>query len=241
MAWTGKIIGGVLGSIAGPLGTVIGVGIGHQFDKGADRVRSTAQTIQVAFFGCLAKMARADGTISPAEIEAVETIMSRFGYSGPMRAAAIEIFRKAKDDPHTAADYLAQLSTVVQFNPQIAMTFIAALHAVASADGVIHPNEREILLQAERAFRLRPGTIDAMLGGVRGGTANALENAYKVLEVAPDATDADIKKIYRQKCVEFHPDKLASKGLPDEFMTYAHDQLAKVNEAYDTVKKARGL
>jgi DnaJ like chaperone protein len=241
MAWTGKLIGGVLGSLLGPIGTVVGVGIGHQFDKGADRIKQTAQTFQVAFFGCLAKMARADGAISKAEIDAVEQIMARFGYAGVVREQAIEIFRRAKDDPHTAADYINQLAGVIQFNPQIAMTFIAALHAVAAADGIIHPNEREILLQAERAFRLRPGTIDAMLGGTRGNAPNALENAYKVIDVSPDATDTEIKKAYRQKCVEFHPDKLASKGLPDEFMTYAHEQLTKVNEAYDTIKKARNL
>lgn len=241
MAWTGKIIGGVLGSLLGPIGAGVGVVLGHQFDKGADRVRSTGQTIQVAFFGCLAKMARADGTISQEEIVVVEQIMARFGYKGAIRDQAIEIFRRAKDDEHTAADYINQLASVIQFNHQIAMTFIAALHAVAAADGEIHPNEREILLDAERAFRLRPGTIDAMLGGFRGNSANALENAYKVLELSPDTADAEVKKIYRQKCVEFHPDKLASKGLPDEFMTYANDQLAKVNEAYDIIKKARGM
>ena len=243
MAWTGKLIGGVLGSLVGGpiLGTAIGAAIGHQFDKGASRVKQTAQTFQVAFFGCLAKMARADGAVSQAEINTVEQIMARFGYTGPMRDAAINIFRKAKDDPHTAADYINQLAGVVQFNHQIAMTFIAALHAVASADGVIHPNEREILLQAERAFRLPPGTIDAMLGGLRGNKPNALANAYKVLEVSAEASDAEIKKVYRQKCVEYHPDKLASKGLPEEFMTYAHDQLAKVNEAYDLIKKERGM
>ena len=241
MAWTGKLVGGVLGSLLGPLGTVVGVGIGHQFDKGATRLKQTAQTFQVAFFGCLAKMAKADGTISKAEIEAVEQIMARFNYTGVVRDQAIEIFRRAKDDPHTAADYINQLAGVIQFNPQIAMTFIAALHAVAAADGVIHPNEREILLQAERAFRLRPGTIDAMLNGVRGNAPNALENAYKVMEVEPAATDAEIKTVYRRKCVEFHPDKLASKGLPEEFMTYAHDQLTKVNEAYDVIKKDRGI
>lgn len=241
MAWTGKLVGGVLGSLLGPIGAVVGVGIGHQFDKGANRLKQTAQTFQVAFFGCLAKMARADGTISQVEIDAVEQIMARFNYTGAVRDQAIEIFRRAKDDPHTAADYINQLAGVIQFNPQIAMTFIAALHAVAAADGVIHPNEREILLQAESAFRLRPGTIDAMLNGVRGNSPDALPNAYKVLEVESTATDAEIKKVYRQKCVEFHPDKLASKGLPDEFMTYAHDQLTKINEAYDVIKKAREL
>ncbi|MDF7823189.1 co-chaperone DjlA [Pontiellaceae bacterium B12227] len=242
MAWTGKLVGGVLGSLFGPIGTVVGVGLGHQLDKGATKVKQAAQTFQVAFFGCLAKMARADGTISKEEIEAVEQIMARFNYTGAVREQAIDIFRRAKDDPHTAADYINQLAGVIQFNPQIAMTFIAALHAVAAADGQIHPNEREILLQAERAFRLRPGTIDAMLnGGMRGNAPNALENAYKVLEVEPSAADAEIKKIYRKKCTEFHPDKLASKGLPDEFMTYAHDQLTKINEAYDIIKKERGF
>ena len=236
MAWTGKIIGGVLGSLLGPFGTVIGVGIGHQFDKGANQLRTTAQTIQVAFFGCLSKMARADGQITQDEIDAVEQIMARFGYTGPMRESAIGIFRTAKDDPHTAADYLNQLAGVVQFNPQIAMTFLAALHAVAQADGSIHPNEREILLQAERIFRLQPGTIDALLGG---RPSSSLADAYKVLECTSDMSDAEIKSVYRQKCIDFHPDKLASKGLPDEFMEYANGQLAKVNEAYDTIKKAR--
>jgi DnaJ like chaperone protein len=240
MAWTGKFIGGVLGSLLGPVGTVIGVGIGHQFDKNADRVRTAGQTIQVAFFGCLAKMAKADGEITKAEIVAVEQIIAQLGYTAQMREVAINIFRKAKDDPHSAADYLSQLSGVIQFNPQIAMTFLAALHSVAQADGLIHPGEREILLQAERAFRLRPGTVDAMLGGVRGNTVSSIDNAYKVLEVSPDMSDAEIKKIYRQKCIEFHPDKLASKGLPDEFMKYANEQLSKINEAYDTLKKARG-
>jgi len=236
MAWTGKIIGGVLGSFLGPWGTAIGVGIGHQFDKGATRVQEAGMVMQVAFFGCLAKIAKADGKITKEEIAAVEQIIARLGYSQSMRAAAIEIFRKAKDDSHTAADYLNQLAAVIRFNPQIAMTFIAALHAVAQADGTIHPNEREILLQAERAFRLPPGTVNAMLGGGRAGT---LDNAYKVLGVAPEMSDEEIKKLYRQKCVEFHPDKLASKGLPSEFMEYANEQLAKINEAYDTIKKAR--
>lgn len=240
MAWTGKIIGGVLGSLISPVfGTAIGAAIGHQFDKGSDRAKTAAVAIQTAFFGCLAKMARADGQITKNEINAVEQIMARLGYTGERRKAAIDIFRKAKDDPHTAADYLNQLASIVQFNPQIAMTFLGALHAVAQADGFIHPNEREILLKAERAFRLRPGTVDAMLGGAPRTRASAVDSAYKVLDCTPDMSDDEIKKVWRQKCLEYHPDKLASKGLPDEFMQYAHDQLAKVNEAYDTIKKAR--
>jgi len=236
MAWTGKIIGGVLGSFLGPWGVAIGVGVGHQFDKGANRVQTAGMVMQVAFFGCLAKMAKADGKITADEIRAVEQVIHQLGYSPQLRDAAIDIFRKAKDDSHTAADYLNQLASVVHFNYQIAMTFLAALHAVAQADGSIHPNEREILLQAERAFRLRAGTVDALLGT---STGSAVDDAYKVLEVSADMSDTEIKKVYREKCIQLHPDKLASKGLPEEFMKFANEQLSKVNAAYDTLKEAR--
>ena len=236
MAWTGKIIGGVLGSFIGPWGTAIGIGIGHQFDKGASRIQETGMMIQVAFFGCMAKMAQADGKISREEISTVEQIIARLNYSPAMREAAIQIFRQAKDDSHTAAEYVNQLAAAIQYNQQIGMTFIGALHAIAQSDGLIHPNEREILQQAETAFRLRPGTVDAMLGG---GRSSNLEDAYNALECTADMTDAEIKKAYREKCVLFHPDKLASKGLPDEFMQYANEQLVKVNEAYDVIEKSR--
>ena len=58
MAWKGKLIGGVLGSFLGPWGAALGVGLGHQFDKGVSRVQSAGMVIQVAFIGCLAKMAQ---------------------------------------------------------------------------------------------------------------------------------------------------------------------------------------
>ena len=51
--------------------------------------------------------------------------------------------------------------------------------------------------------------------------------------------DSEIKKVDREKCIQFHPDKLVSKGLPDEFMKFANEQVAKINEAYETVKNAR--
>ena len=235
MAWTGKIVGGVLGSFLGPWGAAIGVGLGHQVDKGASRVQRAAMLIQVAFFGCLAKMAKADGVVTKEEVDAVEQIIARLGYTPRMREAAIGIFRKAKDDDHSAADYVDQLARAIQYNHQIGMTFIAALHAVAQADGVIHPNEQEILKQMEHAFRLKPGAADVLLGG----RSNNLGDAYKTLECTPEMSDSEIKTVYREKCVQFHPDKLASKGLPDEFMKFANDQLAKTNEAYETIQNAR--
>jgi DnaJ like chaperone protein len=77
--------------------------------------------------------------------------------------------------------------------------------------------------------------VDALLGG----RSNNLSDAYKALECTPEMSDSEIKKVYREKCLQFHPDKLASKGLPDEFMKFANEQVAKINEAYETIKDAR--
>ena len=237
MAWTGKIIGGVLGSFIGPWGAAIGMGIGHQFDAGASKVQEASMMMQVAFFGCMAKLAQADGTVSREEIAAVEQIMTKMGYTPVMREAAIKIFREAKDDAHTAQEYVAQLAATIRFNQQLGMTFLGALHAIAHADGIVCVHECEILLQAETAFRLPSGTVEALLGGGRRG--NDVGAAYKVLECRPEQSDAEIKKVYREKCIAFHPDKLASKGLPDEFMKYANEQLTSINMAYDTIQKSR--
>ena len=51
---------------------------------------------------------------------------------------------------------------------------------------------------------------------------------------------AEIKKAYRKKCLEFHPDKLASKGLPEEFMKFSNEQMIKIQDAYNKIMSSRG-
>ena len=62
-----------------------------------------------------------------------------------------------------------------------------------------------------------------------------MKNYYKIMGVAPNATDAEIKRVYRQKAKELHPD--LNRDNPN-----AATQLADVNEAYeilsDTAKRA---
>lgn len=62
---------------------------------------------------------------------------------------------------------------------------------------------------------------------------------YKILEVSPDATDEEVKKAYRLAAKKHHPDKVSHLG--EDVRKAAEEKFAQVNEAYERIKKARGM
>ena len=58
---------------------------------------------------------------------------------------------------------------------------------------------------------------------------------YKILGVAPDATDEQIKAAYRDLARKYHPDNYANNPLAD----LAQEKMKQINEAYDTITKQR--
>ena len=66
-----------------------------------------------------------------------------------------------------------------------------------------------------------------------------MADAYAVLGVKPDSTDAEIKKSYRRLISQHHPDKLVAKGLPEEMMTLAKEKTQQIRKAYETIMDAR--
>jgi DnaJ-domain-containing protein 1 len=57
-----------------------------------------------------------------------------------------------------------------------------------------------------------------------------LDRAYRLLEVTPASTRAQIKAAYRRKVSHWHPDRLAHRG--EEIRQLATRQMAAINEAY---------
>ena len=57
------------------------------------------------------------------------------------------------------------------------------------------------------------------------------------------ASDSDdvIKAKYKKLIKEYHPDVIASKGLPEEFMKFATEKFDQIQKAYETIKKVRNL
>lgn len=85
------------------------------------------------------------------------------------------------------------------------------------------------------------GPLGAVAGVVFGHAFGKSEKYYAILGCSKDDPDDRIKKQYRTLAFEYHPDKIASKGLPEEFIQLANDKFREIQEAYDAVKKERGL
>ena len=68
-----------------------------------------------------------------------------------------------------------------------------------------------------------------------------LDIITKLLCVEPTVSDKDVKRAYRKMMSQHHPDKLVSRGLPEEMMKVATDKTHQIKQAYEMIKKARGL
>ncbi len=69
----------------------------------------------------------------------------------------------------------------------------------------------------------------------------SLHEAYALLGIKPDATDAEVKKAYRKLMSQHHPDKLVSKGLPEEMMVLAKEKTQQIRKAYETIRNQRKI
>ena len=70
---------------------------------------------------------------------------------------------------------------------------------------------------------------------------NALAAAYQLLGVEHSASHADVKRAYRKLMSAHHPDKLVSKGLPEDMMKLATEKTQAIQAAYDLISKSRGI
>ncbi|MFQ5589457.1 MAG: co-chaperone DjlA [Nitrospiria bacterium] len=258
MAWWGAGIGGTIGLLfGGPIGAIIGAGIGSSLTKDSAQGEhlGSGQKRQIGFlvaaFSMLGKIAKADGIVSDDEIAFVDSFIKRQLELDPKsRQVAIEIFNRAKHDNTSIYKYAQQFTEIFVLDDAMRETIYRVLFMTALADGQLHPAEQEILeqlplyLQLEGdAYARMSAELGGHSGGGSGGTAQGfsenLDTYYKILGVEKSATDVEVKSAFRKKAQEYHPDKLASKGLPEGFTRFAKEQMQQFTEAHDKIMQSR--
>jgi len=252
MNWWGKLIGTGVGMLGGPIGLIAGAALGHLYDEDdpTPQDERKARILYLAyFFSCAAKVAKADGGISANEIEVTESLIQRMGLDEKTAEFAKNVFRKAKTSRRSVDEDLKEAGRLIGYDPIVGQSFLGGLFEIIRSNGnKLNELQVRFLLYGEERLKLKPGTVRLW---IRGGYAPprqdpsvdslSLEGAYNALGLKQECSERELKKAYRAKAGDFHPDKLKSKNLPQEFLNFANDQLTKINQAYEVISKARGI
>ncbi len=242
MSVWGKILGGAAGfALGGPLGAMIGAVAGHAVDKmrapyqeggESDATKKVAFTIAVVVLG--AKMAKADGQVTPDEVSAFKEV---FRVSPEEMKNVGRLFNQARSDASGFEPYARQIGRMFKNNPAVLAELLDGLFHIARADGEVTDDELTFLEQIAHIFGMEGAEWDRIRASNLGPDKS---DPYVILGVTRDDSHDDIKSAYRKLVRENHPDRLVAQGMPQEFVDLANERLATINTAYDKVRPRRG-
>lgn len=245
--------------MGGPFGAVVGAALGHARDQGtlprislgdslkgnspfhparlASALGGRDQLFAVAVVVLSARLAKCDGPVVRAEIDAFK----RHFRTPPEGARAIgRLFDQARDSNEDFEPYAMQLGESFADNRGVLEDVLAALFGIARADKPLTVAEHEMLRRVHRAFGLDNLAWDQARGAAARPNAGQ-DDAYAVLGMPPDATDEALRQAWLKLMRENHPDSLASRGVPAEFIVRAGEKVAQINAAWDRIKRERRL
>jgi len=234
MSIWGKIAGAGVGlAVGGPLGALVGAVAGHLV---IDRAVADDEVVfTVALIALSAKMARADGQVTEAEIRAFEEVLK---VPDAERANVNRVYRIAQQDVAGFQSYAEQVARIYRDRPATLEDVLDALFHIAKADKYIHPAELEYLRTVADIF----GFSEVEFARIRASHLGPERtDPYLVLGITPDISSDDLKKAYRRLVRENHPDTLIARGVPKELVSIANEKLATINVAYEKILRQRGL
>ena len=232
MSIWGKIAGVAAGyAIGGVPGAVFGALAGHFV---LDRINDRQVIFTIALISLAAKMTRADGIVSPIEVQAVQSVLR---VPETEHANMVRVFRLAQEDVAGFDTYARQIRDIYADSPQVLEDVLDVLFYIAYADGNLHPAEEEFLHIVAEIFEIDESGIRR----VQARHDGSVQDPYVVLGVAPASGDAVVRAAWLELVRANHPDQLQARGLPPEMMHIATARMAAINDAWETIRKERGL
>jgi DnaJ like chaperone protein len=260
----GKIVAGLIGFLTGGLlGMAIGIVIGHAFDKGLARTLQfgtpeNLALVQDSFFETtfmlLGHLAKADGRISQQEVDHTEQIIAQMGLNSEQRRSAIALFRqgaaagfqldatisafnrtcgKQRQLQQTLLWFL--ISLALADNHRIDNTETVALLKIAALMGFARPQFEQLLHMAQAQEHFHQGADQS-----RGQSPDSrLRDAYAALGVTREVSDQELKRAYRKRMSENHPDKLIARGVPEHMVKLATEKSQEIQSAYEMLREHR--
>ncbi|MGY5797638.1 co-chaperone DjlA [Rheinheimera faecalis] len=264
----GKILGALFGMALLKIpGLFIGLLIGHWFDKayggafasrggfnGFSRDKSEAQGIfRYNTFAVMGHIAKSNGVVTKSHIQQATIFMEQLGLTAAQKQEAQAAFRHGKQADFPLLEQLAEFKSAYRTRPDMLLMFLEIQISTAYVDLNLSSAEQKILTQVASALGISGAQLEQMLSRYEaearfaksstGGPADAgnrLKDAYKILGISADSSEAELKKAYKKLMSQHHPDKLMSQGLPPELMDVAKQKTQDIQAAYELIRKQRG-
>ncbi|MBL1406652.1 MAG: molecular chaperone DjiA [Rhizobiales bacterium] len=200
-----------------------------------DPITRKQVAFSIAIVALSAKAAKADGIVTDDEIAAFHEL---FEVPPEEMRNVNRLYNLAMQDVAGFEHYAAQVKRLFPDDDDILRDVLNALFYIAKADGVIHELELQFI------------EVVAEIFGISGRTFEQIKlrnvvpeegDPYCILGANREWDFAQLKKHYRKLVSENHPDKMVSRGVPQEFLKIANDRLAEINFAWDQIEKEHSL
>lgn len=262
---TCRIIATILGFFfGGPIGGIIGFFIGSFLDQSVNKTQSNGndgprfafnwnwqKTLNQPFvrgvFILMGYLAKADGQITPNEIQIASNVMTQLRLPDDQRHQAMRWFYDGKNQQFDPNEVFQKLRLYRQ-TPLIRV-LLTCLTTMAYANGAPSSSQRQIL--NDICSQLGIPNPDAQQQYSHYSYSdnhhysssqrkNTLSEDYELMGLKSDADVATIRKTYRRLMNKYHPDKLSSKGATEKEIKAANEKIYKIRSAYENVMRSKG-
>jgi len=268
LGWPGAFVGFVLGHVFDKIhGFAALLKNGNRQPISAAETELIRQSFFKTTFTVMGHVAKSDGHVQKSQIALAESVMEQMSLTPEQREVAIQCFNNGKQSDFVLDKAVIDFRTSCQRSTDLYRIFLQVQLQAALADGQMAPEEEAVLLrvstllgfpefvyrQIEMLVRVNMGLGDDHSKRYGGGSqsrryrrpqqpsaGSALQDAYTIIGVSKEAGKSEVKRAYRKLISENHPDKLVSKGLPEEMIKMATSKTQEIQLAYDRIKEAKG-
>jgi len=236
----GKWIAGGLGwALGGPIGALIGFGLGSLLEgttvqTSVSTQRTTEADFKISLLVLIACIMKADGKILKSELAVAKKFLVT-NYGEEQALEALQILKDLLNKEINETEVAAQIGQQMNYSSKLELLHL--LFMIAYADGEVHPLELDAIQRIAAIFHISSGDFNS----IRAPYTQTVDRdwAYKTLEVEPSATNEEVKKAYRSMAMKYHPDKVGDLG--EDVKKSATERFRTINEAYEAIKKERGI
>lgn len=231
------IFGGLGWALGGPIGGILGFALGAITEESGKTYKAEPQRMlpndfSAALLVLCAAVMKADQKVMRSELEFVRQFFAR-QFGEQITQDRMLLFREIPKQDIAIGAVCGQVRQMV--DPPSRLQLLHLLFGLAASDGQVSKPELTVLEQIAHLIGIAGKDFES----IKAMFVSDPDAAYRILEIERTVSDDEVKKAYRRMAMKYHPDKVHHLG--PEYQKDAQEKFKKINEAYEEVKRERGM